>query len=30
MTFDQFIEEYKGKEVGYPNDNYFKGEFYFS
>jgi len=26
MTFDQFIEEYKGKEVGYPNDNYFKGE----
>lgn len=26
MIFDQFIEEYKGKEVGYPNDNYFKGE----
>lgn len=26
MTFDQFIAKYKGKGVGYPNDNYFKGE----
>ena len=26
MTLDGFIEKYKGKSVGYPNDNYYKGE----
>jgi len=26
ISFDQFIEKYKGKTVGYPNDNYFLGE----
>jgi hypothetical protein len=26
MSLDEFIEKYKGKSVGYPNDNYFKGE----
>ena len=26
ISLDEFIEKYKGKSVGYPNDNYFKGE----
>ena len=26
ISLDEFIQKYKGKSVGYPNDNYFKGE----
>ena len=26
ISLDEFIDKYKGKSVGYPNDNYFKGE----
>jgi hypothetical protein len=26
ISFDEFVKKYEGKEVGYPNDNYFKGE----
>ena len=26
MTFDEFVKEYEGKTVGYPNNNYFLGE----
>ena len=26
MSLDEFIQKYKGKSVGYPNDNYYKGE----
>jgi len=26
ISLDEFIDKYKGKSVGYPNDNYYKGE----